>query len=165
MSTFDEKLRDELQIRALLERYTNAVNVRDWKTYRACWATDAVWHLEEPLNGKYEGIEAIMAEVDKTVESLELFIQMTHSVTVTDLTERTAKAVVTLNEIGRPFKDNGFPFPGMFILAMYFDDLEKRDGGWVFARRVYKVASWDASELKADVYQQHWVNQPKAATA
>ena len=31
------RLADELAIRAVAERYTDAVNHRDWAAYRACW--------------------------------------------------------------------------------------------------------------------------------
>lgn len=156
---------EEFAIRSLLERYTYAVNTRNWDLYRACWTDDAIWELGQPLNGRHEGIDAIMTEVTKTVESLELFIQMTHAITVTELTDTTAKAVVTLNEIGRPMPGSDFPFPGMFILALYFDDLIKQDGVWKFTHRNYKVAYWDASPLKAEVYQQQWVNTQKYQAA
>ena len=158
MPEFTQTMQDEHEIRALLERYTTAVNLRDWPAYQACWTADAVWELLEPLNGRHVGLPAIMAEVTKTVETLEVFVQMTHSIVVRDLTATTAKAVVTLNEIGRPKPGSDFPFPSMFILAMYFDDLVKQDGQWKFKQRTYKVAYWDATRLPGDAHQLAWVN-------
>ena len=150
---------DEQEIRNLLERYTYAVNTRNWNVYRDCWASDAVWQLGAPVNGKHNGIEDIMKEVTKTVEGLELFIQMTHAITITEINDDRAKAVVTLNEIGKPLPETKFPFPSMFILALYYDDLIKQDGKWKFAKRNYKVAYWDSELLKGDVHQQEWIHK------
>ncbi len=154
-------LQEEQAIRSLLERYTTAVNLRDWDTYRKCWSAHAVWDLWEPLNVKKEGIEAIMKEVMATVETLELFVQMTHSIAISEVSESTAKAIVTLNEIGKPFKGSSFPFPSMYILAIYFDDLVKENGQWVFAKRTYKVAYWDTNTLQGAIYQQGWMTKEK----
>ncbi len=60
-----------------------------------------MWEFHASINGHYEGIEAIMTEVKRAVESQELFVQMNHATTITLLGETTARAQVTLNEIGK----------------------------------------------------------------
>lgn len=129
---------DELAVRARLERYTDAVNRRDWPAYAACWAPDGVWTLGEPINGRHEGREAILAECRTTVESLAFFVQMPHAVVVAVDGDR-ARARVTLNEVGLAGSDAA-PFPGMNILALYEDELRRTAGGdWEFTRRDYRV--------------------------
>ena len=146
---------EEVAIGALLNRYTNAVNHRDWETYRACWSPSGVWELHAPINGHYEGIEAIMTEVKRAVESQELFVQMNHATTITLLSKTTARAQVTLNEIGKadPKGEGALPgVKGMNILAFYTDDLVKQDGGWKFQRRVYDVVLIDFSAPTGQVF-------------
>ena len=147
-------LADELAIRALLDRYTDAVNRRDWDAYRACWTNDGIWELGAPINGRHEGIEAIMKEVRRAVESQELFVQMNHAVAVTERTSDAAKAHVTLNEIGKADPKQGGALPGvtgMNILALYTDDIIKQAGAWKFSRRRYDVLLIDFTEPKGQI--------------
>jgi hypothetical protein len=148
------RARDEQEIRALLDRYTDAVNHRDYDTVRACWAEDGVWELHAPINGRYEGADAILAECRRAVDSQELFVQMTHAIVVTDLTDRTARARVTLNEVGKARQGVPGALPGvggMNILAFYTDELVKRDGAWRFRKRVYDVVLIDFAAPQGQV--------------
>jgi SnoaL-like domain len=65
---------DEWEIHKLLNRYTDAVNQRDWDTYQACWTEDAVWELHTPINITKTGIDNILTEARRAVESQELFV-------------------------------------------------------------------------------------------
>ena len=151
----DETFRDEFAIRTLLDRYTDAVNQRDWETYRACWAEDGVWELHAPINGHYHGTEAIMKEVRRAVESQVLFVQMNHAVTVLSVNGDTAAARVTLNEIGKadPNGEGALPgVKGMNIFAVYHDDLMRQNGQWKFQKRTYDVLLIDLNPPAGDVY-------------
>ena len=146
---------DEWAIHALLNRYTDAVNQRDWKTYRACWTDDAVWELHAPINILKTGIDDILAEARRAVESQSLFVQMNHAVTILDLNPSTAKVRVTLNEIGKadPNSEGALPgVGGMFILAYYTDDLTKQDSVWKFKQRVYDVVYMDTTTPSGSVF-------------
>ena len=137
---------DEWEIVRLLNRYTDAVNQRDWETYRACWVEGGVWELHDPINGHYAGIEAIMTEVRRAVESQQLFVQMNHAITVLSIEGETARARVTLNEIGKADPKGAGALPGvggMTLLAYYTDDLIKQDGAWKFSKRTYDVVYAD----------------------
>ena len=107
-----------------------------------------------PINGYHEGIDAIMKEVRRAVESQELFVQMNHAVTALERTGDAAKAHVTLNEIGRadPKQSGALPgVMGMNILALYTDDLAKQNGVWKFRKRRYDVLLIDFTEPKGQV--------------
>ena len=129
---------DEQAVRAVLEAYSDAVNRRDYDRYADFWAEDGVWDLAAPINGHHVGRDAITAEVRATIENLGFFVQMPHAVVVA-VDGDTARARVTLNEIGGEGADGG-PFSSMNILAMYDDELRREaDGRWRFTLRSYRV--------------------------
>ena len=145
---------DEAAIVALANRYTDAVNNRDWVRYRACWTDDAVWDLGAPVNQKKEGVEAIMAEVQRAVGAMDLFVQMNHAVAVLSVDGDRASARATLNEIGHVKPENRDLLggaAGMFILAIYTDDLRRTPEGWRYARRTYQVPYFDPTEPKGQI--------------
>ena len=132
---------DEAAIVALANRYTDAVNNRAWDRYRACWTDDAVWDLGAPVNLRKRGLEAIMAEVQRAVGAMDLFIQMNHAVTVLSMDGDTARARATLNEIGHVKPESRDLLNGaesLFILAIYTDDLRRTPDGWRYTRRAYQ---------------------------
>ena len=145
---------DEAAILALANTYTDAVNNRDWDRYRACWTEDAVWDLGAPVNQKKTGIEDIMKEVQRAVGAMDLFVQMNHAVTVLSVDGDHARARATLNEIGHVKAEsrellNGAE--GIFILAIYTDELTHTREGWRYSRRTYQVPYFDPSPLKGQV--------------
>ncbi len=150
------RLADELAIRAVAERYTDAVNHRDWAAYRACWTPDGVWDLGPPVNQRYEGIEAIMEEVQRAVGGMDLFVQMTHAGTVLSLDGDNAQARWTLNEVGRIRPETRGLLGGacgVNILASYTDDLRRgSDGHWRFSKRSYRVVLFDNQAPRGQVF-------------
>ena len=145
---------DEAAILSLANKYTDAVNNRDWDRYRACWTDDAVWDLGAPVNQKKEGLEAIMTEVQRAVGAMDLFVQMNHAVTVLSIDGDTARARATLNEIGHVKPENRELLngaEGLFILAIYTDDLRRTPDGWRYTRRTYQVPYFDPSAPKGQV--------------
>ena len=151
-------IEDEAAIVALANRYTDAVNNRDWDRYRACWTDDAVWDLGAPVNQTKEGIAAIMTEVQRAVGAMDLFVQMNHAVTLLSVDGDTARARATLNEIGHVKPDsrellNGAE--GLFILAIYTDELRRTLDGWRYARRTYQVPYFDPSAPTGQILPIH----------
>jgi hypothetical protein len=143
----DRERADEAAIRALGDRYTDAVNHRDWETYRDCWTSDGTWNLGAPVNQRQEGLDAIMLEVVRAVDAMDLFVQMPHAFTLLALDGDQAQARVTLNEIGRikpANRDLLNGAEGMSILAIYTDDLVRCDDGrWRYRQRRYEVRLFD----------------------
>ena len=154
----------EHEIRALADRYTDAVNHRDWRTYEACWTEDAVWELGAPVNQRKVGRPAIMAEVKRAVGGMDLFVQMTHAGVILSVDGDQARARFTLNEIGRIKPESKGLLgsaDGMFILAIYTDDLRReKDGHWRFAKRDYQVALFDGHAPRGDVFPS-WIELQK----
>ena len=147
-------LEDEAAIVALANRYTDAVNARDWERYRSCWTDDGVWDLGAPVNQTKSGIDDILTEVRRAVGAMDLFVQMNHAVTVLSVDGDRATARATLNEIGHVKPESRDLLDGadsLFILAIYTDDLRRVDGGWRYARRRYQVPYFDPTPLAGRV--------------
>jgi ketosteroid isomerase-like protein len=153
------RLDAEREIRALADRYTDAVNHRDWKTYEACWTEDAIWELGAPVHQRKVGRPAIMEEVKRAVGAMDLFVQMTHAGVILSVEGDRARARWTLNEIGRIRPEHRGLLgaaDGMVILATYTDELVRaHDGGWRFAKRDYQVALFDGHAPRGEVYPIH----------
>ena len=138
----------------LANRYTDAVNNRDWDRYRSCWTEDAVWELGPPVNQRKVGLDAIMTEVQRAVGAMDLFVQMNHAVTVLSINGDSAMARATLNEIGHvkpEQRDLLQGAEGMFILAIYTDEVRHANDGWRYSRRSYQVPYFDPAPPKGQV--------------
>src|SRR5260370_2406361 len=82
MTTLEERLQaveDELSIRNLVARYTDAVNQRDLAAFRQLWTDDAVWEIGPPLQSRADGIDEIVALLRRLLQAEKYFMQMTHS--------------------------------------------------------------------------------------
>lgn len=60
-----EELIAREEIRDLTARWTDAVNRRDYDTFRGLWAKDAVWTISEPLSMYVHGIDSIVAKLQE----------------------------------------------------------------------------------------------------
>ena len=141
-----DQYRDEFEIQKLVNRYSDAVTQRDWKTYQDCWIEDAIWELGPPVNQKKVGIADIMTEVKRAVGGMSLFVQMPHAVTVLSVDGDSAKGRATLNEIGKIKPENKGLLgdaDGMNILAVYDDTFRRTNGAWKFSVRKYRVLLFD----------------------
>jgi ketosteroid isomerase-like protein len=154
LATPEQRL-DEAAIRALSDRYTDAVNHRDWATYRDCWTEDAVWDLGPPVNQRKDGLDAIMEEVQRAVGAMDLFVQMPHAFTLLKLDGDGATTRTTLNEVGRILPESRDLLggaEGVNILAIYTDRVVRGDDGrWRFSRRSYRFALFSGQAPQGDV--------------
>ena len=123
-------LEDRIAIRELVESYNDAVMRFDAADWGANWADDGVWSL--PGRGEVQGREAIVAQWLGAMGGLtvEGFFASAGVITVTG---ETAHATWYQQEfLGR---DGG----RMAIVGEYTDDYVKRDGRWLFGKRIYNV--------------------------
>src|SRR5258708_40051002 len=82
MTTLEERLQaveDELSIRNLVARYTEAVNQRDLAAFRQLWTDDAVWEIGPPLQSRADGIDEIVALLRRLLQAANYFMHMTRS--------------------------------------------------------------------------------------
>src|SRR5260370_16602834 len=80
MTTLEERLQaveDELSIRNLVARYTDAVNQRDLAAFRQLWTDDAVWEIVPPLQSRADGIYEIAALLRRLLQPEKDCIQLT----------------------------------------------------------------------------------------
>jgi len=146
MSTLNVKayLAEHLAIGDLLNRYTDAVNQRDWSQLRAVFADDAVWDMGGPAVGpmamRFEGADRIVEGIAASVATVALCVQTNHApVVVVDGRRATARS--TIQELVRP--DGG---GGLNIVGTYYDDLIlDHDGEWRFRERRFRITYVDST--------------------
>ena len=118
-----------------INRYTDAVNRRDWSVFLAIYAKDASWEGLR-LKLKFEGLAAITDGLSKIVEAMEVFVQM-NSPAVIEVDGDRAFARSTIHEHW------DIPAEGTRtdIYGRYEDELVKIAGAWMFqARRFHPIS-------------------------
>ncbi len=126
----DSSLQNRVLIRELIANYSDAVFRRDVEAYLQCWAPDGVRIGQgEEVRGK----DALRSHWNAIWTVLDRMAFFTESVVI-DVTDDRAKARCYCREI--LFLKAG----GMRkVVGIYSDDLFRRNGAWVFARRQYEL--------------------------
>ena len=129
------RLLDEQAIMTLSNRYTDALNRRDFATMRSCYAADAVWRSSAPIHNECHGIEDIMAFNERVVGSMDMLLQACFT-PVIEIDGDRADLRCTAVEYGRS-KDGT---TGMMNFGLYLSEVRRQpDGRWLFTRRLYHV--------------------------
>jgi ketosteroid isomerase-like protein len=99
-----KRIEDELAIRNLVARFTDAVNERDSSAFRLLWADDAVWEIGAPLAASAQEVDAIVDMLSHLLALKPVFIRLTHSGVIEFTGDDTATARFTERERakGRP---------------------------------------------------------------
>ena len=148
MRTLEERLEaieDELSIRNLVARYSDAVNQRDLVAFRQLWTSDAVWEIGAPLQASAHGVDEIVALLRRLLQAEKYFMQMTHS-GVIEVNGDRATARFVERERGRgesTYYDS---------LAVYEDVLVREAEGWRFAKRYYQYRFLDQSPFGGEAF-------------
>ena len=148
MRTLEERLNaveDELSIRNLAARFTDAVNERDLASFRQLWTDDAVWEIGPPLQSRAEGVEEIVALLRRLLQAEQYFMQLTHSGVIEVKGDRATARFVE-RERGRgesSYYDR---------LAVYEDVLVRKADGWRFAKRFYRYRFLDQSSFGGEAF-------------
>jgi uncharacterized protein (TIGR02246 family) len=119
---------DYCEIRALVERYADAVNRRDADAYEDTWAPDGVWEIR---GNRYEGREAIMAYWKPLMAGIPWVLQTINNGTV-DAVGDTA----TCRWFHTDFSALADGTKRMAI-GLYYDTCARADGQWRFSHRSY----------------------------
>lgn len=138
-------IEDELAIRNLVARFTDAVNERDRDAFRQVWTENAIWENGPPRPHAAEGVDAIVDMFDRLLASRVLFIQRTHSGIIDFTGADTATARFIERERGRGSEDY------YENLAVYQDVLVRTPVGWRFKRRYYNYRFLDVSAFPGEV--------------
>jgi ketosteroid isomerase-like protein len=140
-----QKIEDELAIRNLAARFTDAVNERDAVAFRELWADDAVWEIGPPYQSSARAAEAIVEMFTRLLAAKPMFVQLTHSGVISFTSGCTATARFTERERGKGPQDY------YENLAVYRDELVKQPDGWRFKRRFYEYRYLDTSPFVSTI--------------
>ena len=129
---FTGPIEDRLAIRELFDTYSDAVCRVDAEAWGATWAEDAVWELPDyPQIGSMKGRKAI---VEGWVAAMKhypgiVFVSSPGSIEVKGDTA-TARCYTSevYDQSGKTNRDRG----------RYEDTLVKRNGQWLFHKRIFK---------------------------
>jgi ketosteroid isomerase-like protein len=137
---------DQLAIRTVIDRYTDALNRQDWGVMPELFAANAVWQASGPFELRFEGRDAVVAALEGMVTTLEFLLQ-NNSAVVIELMGDRARARVSLSELGR---DSGGK--GLHNFGMYVDDLVKSEGEWRFERRSFHCRYVETTAVPGQVF-------------
>lgn len=140
----DTDIADELAIRDLAQRFTDAVNRRSPTEMAALFAPDGRWNV--PGVDETVGHDAIAARLTGLLGQFTHLVQLLHS-GVVDLHGDRATARWYLTEHGRDPEGAGALFIGY-----YEDDLERHDGAWRFASRTFAFLYRGRDEVPGRTY-------------
>ena len=141
-------VKDELEIRALAEKFSDAANRKDGELFQSLWAKDAVWKIGPPINVEFKGKENMGASVTRMLGLWDFFVQLSGPGVVTINGEK-ATARFYVNEVARKADDKS----GNYNLSMYEDELIKENGKWVFLKRTYHTIYQEAPQYKGLIQQ------------
>jgi|TARA_R110002073_G_scaffold2380_7_gene16205 uncharacterized protein (TIGR02246 family) len=119
---------DEMALRNLMGRYSDAVNRVDADAWIATWAEDAVWNLlGNPVSGK----DNILALWKQMMSSFE-FALMLPSTCLFEVDGDTASGHWYLTEYTRDPEG-----AASTVLSRYTDTYTRKEGQWLFQSRDY----------------------------
>jgi hypothetical protein len=142
-------LSDRLLIRELIDRYSYAVNERDWSAFDSCFTDDAVWDVGKPFDFIAQGRTSIV-EVGRTKISEQDFVIQTPHAIVIWLDGDRARAHSTVTEV----VSAAGGATGIQMFGTYSDELVRSGDGWRFSRRVYRVTIVNLSPPVGDRYKE-----------
>jgi SnoaL-like domain len=141
-------LADELAIRALADKFSDAANRKDGALFQSLWATNGVWKIGDPINIEFTGKESMDVSVTQMLGLWDFFVQLTGPGVIT-ITGDKATARFYVNEIARRAEDK----MGNYNLSMYEDELVKENGNWLFSKRSYHTIYQEAPTYNGLIQQ------------
>ncbi len=133
-------LKDELEIRALADRFSDAANRKDGDLFQSLWTEDGIWKIGDPINMEFVGRDKMAISVTHMLGLWDFFVQLTGPGVITLQNKNKATARFYVNEIARKSDDKS----GNYNLSMYEDEVVKQNGMWLFAKRTYYTIYQDS---------------------
>ncbi|WP_433496587.1 nuclear transport factor 2 family protein [Sphaerimonospora sp. CA-214678] len=125
-----DDLRNQLEIRDLAARFTDAVNRRAPKEVAALFTEDGAWHV--PGVPPAVGHEAVTGLLAGLLRNFSRLVQLTHSGHV-DVAGETATATWYISEKGADSAGDTFEFTGVYVDRL----VRTEQDGWRFAERSF----------------------------
>jgi SnoaL-like domain len=136
-------LKDEMEIRALADKFSDAANRVDAAAFQSLWAQGAIWKIGPPINLEFRGKENMGISISHMLGLWDFFVQLTGPGVIL-LNGEKATARFYVNEIARKSDDK----TGNYNLSMYEDELIKENGKWVFLKRTYHTIYQERPDYK-----------------
>lgn len=137
---FTGPLEDRIAIRELMDTHAHGVMTKDPDVWGSVWAEDAFWELPEyPDLGGFSGREEIVGAWSASMERYGLE-NMTKPMIYFMQPGAIEVAGDKATSVGFTIEIYDDPETGKRIhtTGRYDDELEKRNGQWVFTRRSYR---------------------------
>jgi len=133
-----QTLRDELAIRDLVARYSDAVGRRDETAWAETWAEDGVWNVG-PSHAT--GRESIVRTWSGLMELFRFVTQLPQSGFIEFAADAT-RGTWNVMELGWPREGNA-----SCSLGVYHDRYRRTDAGWRFAERSFHIVYMGPPDL------------------
>lgn len=139
MTSALRRLLDENAILDVMARFDDAIIRRDVETFRTLWVEDGIWEIGQFNPAHVQDVQPLHAQgIEQLVAALELFNRMNEFFFRT-----TLRGVITLDgdhaivrspttEYARRHDGHGYN-----NVALYQDELVRRNGTWLFVARRY----------------------------
>ena len=142
-----QRLEDEAAIRDLVARFADTTTREDYAGFAALWAPNATFAINKPFVNSATGTEAILAMLHKLRDGRDFFVQFVNS-GVIELLENQATARWILHEAAKSPGEHYYTPYGIF-----FDELEKVDGQWLFTRRSFEYLFLNLGPFTGDAHE------------
>jgi hypothetical protein len=138
---FTGPVEDRIAIRELMDTHAHGVMTKDAELWGSIWADDASWSLlDYPDLGAFEGKAAIVAAWTESMKSYGLdnctrpmvYFMQPGAIEVDG--NRATAVAYTIEIYDQPGTNKRIHGTGR-----YDDELEKRDGKWLFTKRNYGI--------------------------
>jgi len=138
-------LADRMAVRETIERYSVALNLRDFDTIRGCFLPDGVWQVDPPFDIRLEG-DAIVAGISRMVGAMPFLFQGLMGTIVT-IDGDSATATTSVHELGQRAGSEG----GLDSYGLYHDQLVRTGEGWRFAGRRFQPFYLDTGAMPGTI--------------
>jgi hypothetical protein len=138
------RLQDEQEIRDLGHRFADACNQGDILAFTDLWDTDGLWVIEEPINVRAEGAEAIVATLVELIPDWDFFVQMPHAPVLRLDGDRATSTWTVSEHAGHVAGERGY-----FNYGRYDDALVRTAHGWRYSSRHYRYVYLDHTPIPA----------------
>ncbi len=138
-------LADRSAVRELIERYSVALNLRDFAMMRETFLPDGVWRVDPPFDIRLGG-DAITAGIGQMVGAMPFLFQGLMG-SVVEIDGDTATAKTSVHELGQRGAGEG----GLDSYGLYHDRLVRTAAGWRFAERRFQPLYLDTGAMPGQV--------------